>query len=158
MKKILMMSCVALFSLTACENMQSMQGNKQMVGTGAGALVGGILGSNVGGGKGQLWATGAGALIGALVGSEIGASLDNADRAAAGGAYSRAHAAPVGETVSWNNPESGNHGTVTPTRDGYSSSGRYCREYQQTIVVGGKTQTGYGTACQQPDGTWEIVK
>lgn len=158
MKKILLMSCVALFSLTACENMQSMQGNKQMVGTGAGALVGGILGSNVGGGKGQLWATGAGALIGALVGSEIGASLDNADRAAAGGAYSRAHSAPMGESVNWNNPESGNHGTVTPTRDGYSSSGRYCREYQQTIVVGGKTQSGYGTACQQPDGTWEIVK
>ena len=61
------------------------------------------------------------------------------------------------ETVRWNNPESGNYGTVTPTRDGYSSAGRYCREYQQTIVVNGRNQTGYGQACQSPDGSWEIV-
>lgn len=50
-----------------------------------------------------------------------------------------------------------NYGTVTPTRDGYSSAGRYCREYQQTIVVGGRNESAYGTACQQPDGSWEIV-
>lgn len=32
-----------------------------------------------------------------------------------------------------------------------------CREYTKTINVGGRTQQGYGTACLQPDGSWEVV-
>ncbi|MBI1309472.1 MAG: hypothetical protein GC129_06490 [Proteobacteria bacterium] len=32
----------------------------------------------------------------------------------------------------------------------------YCREFTQTITIGGKTQKGYGTACLQPDGSWEL--
>lgn len=34
---------------------------------------------------------------------------------------------------------------------------RYCREYTKTIRVGGQLQSGYGTACMQPDGSWELV-
>jgi len=34
---------------------------------------------------------------------------------------------------------------------------RYCREYQSTTRVGGRLQPSYGTACLQPDGSWEIV-
>ncbi len=147
---------IAALALSACNTFQG-AGTKQVVGTGAGALAGGLLGSQVGGGSGQLWATGAGVLLGGLLGSEIGASLDNADRAYAQQAQVQAYSAPVGETVNWNNPQSGNYGTYKATRDGYSSSGRYCREYQQTIVVNGRSQTGYGTACQQPDGSWQIV-
>ena len=72
-------------------------------------------------------------------------------------ANERAHSAPIGETISWNNPESGNSGTVMPVRDGQSTNNRYCREYEQEIFVGGRRETGVGTACQNPDGTWEIV-
>ncbi len=147
---------IAVLSVSACETLQG-AGNKQLIGGGTGAVLGGLLGSQVGKGSGQLWATGAGVLLGALAGSEIGASLDNADRAYAAQANNQALAAPIGETVSWNNPQSGNSGTIKATRDGYSSSGRYCREYQQTVVVGGKQQSAYGTACRQPDGSWEIV-
>lgn len=32
----------------------------------------------------------------------------------------------------------------------------YCREFTQTFTIGGQTQTGYGMACLQPDGAWEI--
>jgi hypothetical protein len=32
-----------------------------------------------------------------------------------------------------------------------------CREFQQTITVGGTPQAGYGTTCQQPDGTWRVA-
>jgi surface antigen len=42
-------------------------------------------------------------------------------------------------------------------RDGKSTSGRYCREFQQTITGGGKAEQAYGKACQQPDGAWGIV-
>lgn len=38
----------------------------------------------------------------------------------------------------------------------YSNSD-YCREYTRTIYVGGKPQQGYGTACQQADGSWKII-
>lgn len=158
MKKFAILTmAVATLALGACSNTFQNAGTKQTVGALGGAVAGGVLGSQIGGGSGRLIATGAGVLLGGLLGSEIGASLDNADRAYAMQAQNRAYAAPVGETISWNNPQSGNSGTITPVRDGYASSGRYCREYQQEIAVGGKRESAYGTACQKPDGTWEIV-
>lgn len=33
----------------------------------------------------------------------------------------------------------------------------YCREYQTTTMVGGELKPSYGTACQQPDGSWKIL-
>lgn len=157
MKKFgLVLMSLAALSVGACNTTQNM-GTKQAVGGVGGAVLGGLAGSQIGKGSGQLWATGAGVLLGGLLGSEIGSSLDQADMAYANQANRRAYTAPIGETVRWNNPDSGNYGTITPTRDGYSSAGRYCREYQQTIVVNGQNQSGYGQACQQPDGSWEIV-
>ena len=151
----LVMMFVSTLALGACETFQG-AGNKQLIGAGSGAVLGGILGSKVGGGSGQLWATGAGVLLGTLVGSEIGKSLDKADQQYMSNASYEAQTAPIGEPITWNNPESGNSGEVVATKEGYSASGRYCREYQQTIYVGGKEETGYGTACQQPDGSWQI--
>jgi len=131
--------------------------NKQTGGTVLGAVVGGLAGAQFGKGKGQLVGTGLGVLVGALAGSEIGKSLDKADMAYLNQAQSRAYSAPVGQSISWNNPQSGNSGTITPVRDGRSSTGSYCREYQQTIYVGGQQQTATGQACQQADGTWKII-
>lgn len=146
---------VASIGLLGCQTSQ--WGTKQSVGTGVGAVAGGLAGSQIGGGSGRLWATGAGALLGALVGSEVGASLDRADRMYMSNAQQEALQAPIGETVTWNNPESPNYGSYTPVREGVAESGSYCREYQQTIYVNGQQETGYGTACQQPDGSWKIV-
>lgn len=131
--------------------------NKENVGMGVGALAGGLAGSQVGSGSGRLWATGAGVLLGALLGSSVGASLDKADMAYAQQASYQAHQAPIGQQVTWNNPQSGNSGYITPVRDGRDNYGRYCREYQQTIMVGGRRETGYGTACQTQNGDWEIM-
>ena len=124
----------------------------------SGAVIGGFLGSNIGGGKGQMVAVGAGTLLGALVGSSIGASLDRADEMYAQRAWSQAQTAPVGETITWTNPESGNRGSYTPVREGRTSAGnRVCREYEQTIIIDGQAETGVGVACQNNDGTWQIV-
>lgn len=156
-KKILSLMVMAALSVAACtpEERASM-GTKQTIGGVSGAILGGVVGSKIGKGSGQLVGVGIGTLLGTLVGSEIGKSLDAADRAYADRATQRAYTAPVGETVSWNNPDSGNSGTITPVRDGTSTSGRYCREYTQTIYVGGQKETGTGTACRNPDGTWQI--
>ncbi len=155
-KTVLTLALISTAMLGACNTFDG-AGNKQLIGTGGGAILGGLAGSTIGKGSGQLWATGAGVLLGGLLGSEIGSSLDRADQAYAQQANQRAYTAPVGETIRWNNPDSGNYGTITPVRDGRTQSGGYCREYQQTIYVGGKQQSGYGTACQQPDGSWKVV-
>ncbi len=131
--------------------------NKQTGGAILGGIVGGLAGSRFGGGTGKLVAVGVGTLLGAAVGGAAGASLDRADAAYARQAETQAYRAPMGHTVRWNNPQNGNWGTYTPVRDGTSDSGDYCREYQTTISVGGQLQRGFGTACRQPDGSWQIV-
>ena len=153
---ILVSALAAGLMLSGCESMQS-AGTKETIGSASGAIIGGVLGAQVGGGSGRLVATGVGTLLGALVGNSIGRSLDKADLAYAQQANYQAHSAPIGEAITWNNPESGNSGSITPVRDGADTAGRYCREYQQTIYVGGQQETGYGIACRQDDGTWQIV-
>ncbi len=150
------LALVAALGVGGCETMQG-AGNKQLVGTGAGALLGGLAGSQIGSGSGRLWATGAGALVGALVGSDIGRSLDKADMNYAQQANYRAQSAPIGQSIDWNNPQSGNYGSVTPVNDGYDNGGRYCREFEQVIYVDGQQETGRGTACRMSDGKWEII-
>jgi hypothetical protein len=45
-------------------------------------------------------------------------------------------------------------GTVAPMRGDARAE---CREFQQTIMIGGQATKAYGTACRQADGTWKIV-
>lgn len=66
---------------------------------------------------------------------------------------------PVGQQIAWNNPQTGNSGTITPIREGTSqTTGWYCREYQTTVRIGRRDEQAYGTACRQPDGSWQIVE
>lgn len=37
-----------------------------------------------------------------------------------------------------------------------ASGDEYCREYTKRVVIGGRTEESYGTACLRPDGQWEI--
>ena len=151
----LALAAVAVFALAACTGNA---GPKESIGTLLGAVVGGVAGAQVGSGRGQLVATGIGTLLGAYLGNEIGKSLDRADKLYMQQAEQQALVAPVGDTIAWSNPDSGNSGTVTAVRDGTQrDTGAYCREFQQTVTVGGRTEEAYGTACRQPDGTWQIV-
>lgn len=154
--------------VTACQEpggapgrgvMQGGMMNKQDLGTIAGAIGGGVIGSNIGGGKGKTTAIIAGSLLGAALGNSIGQSLDRADMMMYHDTSQRAlETAQPGQTLPWKNPESGNYGTVTPKSYYQTASGDYCREYTQTIVVGGRKEEGVGTACRQPDGSWKIVQ
>lgn len=155
MKSVKMLVVLSLaLALGACQG----TGPKQAGGTVVGGALGGLAGSQIGGGKGQLAATAAGAILGAILGSEVGKSMDELDQMKASQAFNQAGAAPIGQTIHWNNPDSGHTGSVTPVRDGTSASGQYCREFQQTVDIGGQKQQAYGTACRQPDGSWQIVQ
>ena len=143
----------SIIALSACQG----QGPKQSGGTLIGAAAGGLLGSKFGSGKGKLLGTAIGVLAGAWMGGEIGKSLDAADKAAMHRSSQHAmEKAKTGSRTKWSNPDSGNRGSITPTKTYQTASGQYCREYQQTVTVGGRTQEAYGTACRQPDGTWRI--
>lgn len=165
--RILGLSMVILM-LTACTQpggrpgqgvMQGGTPNKQDVGTLVGAGLGAWAGSNIGGGKGNIAAIAAGTLLGAALGNSVGSSLDKADMDYYHSTSQRAlETAQPGQSLPWNNPQSGNYGTVTPSNYYQDASGQYCREYNQTVVVGGRKQEGYGTACRQPDGTWQIIQ
>ncbi len=135
------------------------QGQKQTAGTLLGAVGGAVAGAQFGKGSGQLVGVALGTLAGAFIGSEVGRSLDNADRAIMAQSTQRTlEATPTGQTTTWNNPDTGVQGTVTPTRTYQEpKTQEYCREYQQTVMIGGQEETAYGTACRQPDGSWKVV-
>lgn len=170
MKQVMALATVAVM-ITACNGAQNAENarrggvmggggiSKSDVGTVGGAALGAIAGSNVGKGKGQIAAIAIGTLLGAGIGHEVGASLDRADM----NYYSETQQQAMqygqnNQTLPWNNPESGHSGTFTPTNYYTADNGQYCREFNQTINVGGKTERGYGTACRQADGSWQIVQ
>ncbi len=152
--KTLVIAIVSTLALGACQS----GGTKQTVGGLGGAVAGGLAGAQFGSGSGRLVMTGVGVLLGGLLGSEIGASLDRADRAYLERTTNNTlETAQSGQPVEWRNPDSGNYGSVVAQPAQRSSDGSYCREYSQTIYVGGKQEQAYGTACRQADGTWRVV-
>lgn len=170
MKKLLSITVAVALAVSACApqygpnrgynngGYNSSGISKENIGMLAGAAAGGIMGSNVGKGKGATAATIGGAILGGLVGSGIGASLDRADMAYANSSTQNAlEQTTTGTTSRWQNPDSGNSGAITPTRTYQNSGGQYCREFTQTVMIGGRNESATGTACRQPDGTWRIV-
>jgi len=133
-------------------------GPKETWGTLGGAAVGGFLGSQIGSGSGQLAGTALGVLFGAMIGQNIGRQLDERDRYFAGqSAHDAFENTPSGRAREWYNPDTGNSGWTAPTRTYQRSSGQYCREYQTAVTIHGRVERAYGTACREPDGSWEIA-
>lgn len=155
-KPLIAIALAATLALTGCAA-GDQPGPKQAIGTVGGAVLGGLLGSEIGEGQGRLIATGTGAALGAIIGSEVGKSLDRADRIyMARTTQASLEHTRTGSTSTWTNPDTQHSGTVTPVRTYQEPSGTYCREFRQTVEVGGRQQEAYGTACRQPDGTWKI--
>lgn len=146
----------ALALLVGCAELQGSP--KQTGGVLLGGALGGLAGAQIGSGTGQVAAAAAGTLLGAFLGSEIGRSLDRADQLYMSRTTQQAlDVTPSGTVSAWRNPDSGHSGTVTPTRTYQTETGQYCREFQQTVTIGGRVEEAQGRACRQPDGTWRVV-
>ena len=160
MNRTLLLSFIAVALLSACDVQTAVSptpGPKQGSGALVGALAGAAIGNQFGGGSGKVLATGAGMIIGAMVGSSVGQQLDDLDRIKLNQAAHQAmEYQKTNSTVEWRNPDSGNYGKITPVRT-FQSKGGYCREFQQEVVIGGKSQAAYGIACRQPDGNWQVI-
>lgn len=112
-----------------------------------------------GDGRGSAAGAGIGAVLGGYLGGQVGKSMDEQDKINARlNAQRSLENSRSGKTSTWRNPDTGHSGSMTP-REAYTDqrSGRYCREYTQTVTVAGKTHEAYGTACRQPDGKWQII-
>src|SRR5476651_1102913 len=149
MRKIVAVAVVSL-SLAACQQPGTGAGpgeigmNKTTGGALVGAGVGGLVGSQFGGGAGKGVFTLLGVLAGGLAGSQVGKSLDENDLSYARRSQQQAfEAGRSGQPVAWRNPDSGASGTIVP-RPAYPTNGTQCREFQQNITVGGRTQDAYG--------------
>ena len=128
--------------------------NRQVLGGLLGGMTGAAIGSQIGKGDDRTAAIIGGTIIGMIVGGSIGRSMDEVDQNCVGQTLEHA---PDGETIYWNNQRDGTQYQVTPVKTYETNGGRYCREYQTTSVIGGRTQQTYGRACRQPDGSWELV-
>ena len=144
-------------ALSGCGGM----GENEAAGSILGGVAGAVVGNQFGKGDGKTAATALGAVIGAMVGGNIGRSLDATSRQRAGAATERAlETADVGESITWENPSNEGgpaYGSATVTRQGADSEGRTCREFQQTVIIGGREEQSYGTACRDDNGDWKIV-
>ncbi|MBK5910047.1 hypothetical protein CCR85_00880 [Rhodothalassium salexigens] len=148
--KGLLLGAAMATALGACE-----ENPKASFGSALGAAAGGLLAASANGGAEGI---AAGVLIGGLLGGAVGSALDAEDK--------RMHARTTqyaletnrtGYASTWRNPDTGHRGRIEPTRTYQRPDGQYCREFQQMIIVGGREEKAYGTACRQPDGNWKIV-
>lgn len=128
-------------------------GPNEAGGTVLGAVAGGLIGSRFGGGAGKVAAVMAGTMIGGFLGNQVGRSLD--DEAQARAAEAQAAAVSSGRRYDWRG-QGGSYGYVEPG-PAYTDSSGTCRTYTHTIYIDGRPRNGTGTACRNPDGTWQIV-
>lgn len=126
---------------------------KRDTGAALGGIAGGLLGNQVGKGKGRTAAIIIGTIAGAYIGGSIGQSMDENDQYRSQQALENNQ---VNQTSSWRNPDTGNNYDVTPTRTYQASTGP-CREYTTEAIINDQTETVYGNACRQLDGSWQAT-
>ena len=147
------------FGITACtpEHIPVFYDTYDSPGIRTTPIRGGLISSQFDPGKGEMAAARHGTVLGAAIPGQPGRLLTRSDMIFAEEAGFRAHAAALGQTVQWANPQSGNSGTITPIRQGLSTIGSVCRQYHQIINIAGAIEEAYGTACRQPTGDWVVV-
>ncbi len=118
-----------------------------------GAILGGVAGTQFGKGNGRTVAIAGGAILGAIIGGEVGKSMQAADQQQANHVL---ETTPTGQTITWNNPDTGRRYQMTPTKTYKTDSDLYCREYTSRVTIGGSRKKVYGQACRMPDGSWKI--
>ncbi|MEO0961088.1 MAG: glycine zipper 2TM domain-containing protein [Pseudomonadota bacterium] len=125
-----------------------------IVGGIAGAALGGWLGSQFGSGSGKTAATIGGVVLGGIAGNQLGKNLTCEDEEYV--EDTTYESLESGEDVAWSNQESGNYGHVRPGEAYTNAQGLECRTFEQEIYVDGRPVKDTGTACKQPDGSWQI--
>jgi surface antigen len=128
--------------------------NRQLLGKVLGGATAAAIGLQVGRGNGQTAAIAGGAIMGAIVGGNIGLSMDHLDQSCVGQILEHARG---GTQVAWTDGNNAERYRVTPDRPYRNNQGAYCRNYLTHAVIDGYSQQVSGTACRQPNGFWQMV-
>jgi len=131
-------------SLGACST-------REQTGQVLGGVAGAAAGSQIGGGTGRTIATIGGTVLGAAIGGAIGGRMDDNDLRQTGMVLENN---TIGQNTVWVNPDTGYRYDMQPTSTYQSASGP-CRDYRMQAVIDGRNETINGTACRQPDGSWQ---
>lgn len=126
--------------------------NRETIGAVMGGIVGGVIGNKASSRDNKTLGTLAGALVGVVLGKELGRSMDKEDTQCTGQALERAR---DGQTVVWDNPETGQRYSVTPYRTFQKNDGRYCRNYNASVKDDSNESLYKETACRNEAGVWE---
>lgn len=131
--------------------------NKSDTGLVLGGIAGGVVGNQIGKGRGNVLATVAGAVVGGIIGSEIGRNMDERDRQLAQEAeFDALERGQSGVSRQWRNPDNGRYGEIVPSKP-YKRGANDCRDFTHTVYIDGRPQQMRGTACRNPDGSWQNV-
>ncbi len=126
----------------------------QTAGSIAGQTVANQVTSQIGGPAGQVASSVVSSLASGVVGNVIGQNLDQTSQSAAIRAEHNAlENGTVGQPVPWQG-SNGTFGQVIPQQP-YQVGSQDCRRFTHTINVDGVPQKASGTACRNPDGTWQ---
>lgn len=158
-----------LVLLAACQgtNMNNDQSGG-LIGAGSGGLLGGLLGNSMGHHSGTSTALGAGlgAIAGYFVGSSIGANLDANARKKAQGATEQVLDEPIkrqdGKAIAkkktWNDQNSGTHGSSQITKVDTGADGGECRTVKEVAYIKGQEVDQTSKYCRNASGQWEAAR
>jgi len=118
-----------------------------------GGLLGGASGQGTSSGGGKVAGAIIAAMNGGLVGGTVGAGLSEREkRNALVAEYKALEYTASGQKVAWQG-DSGHSGEAMAAQP-YRVGSQDCRQYTQTVTIGGASSTARGTACRNADGSW----
>ena len=143
--------------LAACESVQEETGLNRSTQTGVlgGAAFGGIVAALADANPAWIAAS---VILGGVAGGVIGNNLGREDAER----HARTNLSALdelhqGQTESWSDDRTGNHGSTTVVRVVSHDDGEVCKSYRETVHAGSQNVTRDGTACRYPGGTWRVV-
>lgn len=140
------MRSTLIITILGAALMTSACATKGETGMAGGAVGGAVLGGAIGGTSGAL----IGAALGGAVGYGVGHSMDVEDQ------RRMAYALEANRQAQWRNQD-GTMYQMQPTGTFYNNDGRECRRFTMMADVQGRgPERMTGTACRQPNGSWDM--
>lgn len=145
--RMTMAAIILMLIVSGCATDTTTKGTKgAVIGAGAGALAGQVIGHNT---QGTLIGLAVGGLLGYIVGNE----MEKSDQAQLNQVY---ESSPSDQRVEWVNPDTKRAYAVTPKPAYRQPSGQICREAEVHATVNGRDEKVMSTACRDANGRWVI--